>query len=82
MSDQIKAEENRMNTLAALIDRALNPHDGPPTACFVLLVAHFDQISGGRVNYVSNGQRDTVVAMMKEYIARYEGRYDPVGGNA
>lgn len=42
---------------------------------FVLLVAEFDKIEGGRVNWVSNGDRNSMLAMMREYLARAEGRY-------
>lgn len=75
-----------MNVLAGVIDELLN---GPPTEAlpglpagrrarrwgFVLLVAEFDRIEGGRVNYVSNGEREDMVAMLREYLARLEGRY-------
>lgn len=74
-----------MNALAAVIDDVLN---GPPPASlpglpparrsrrwgFVLLVAEFGRIENGRVNYISNGEREDMVAMLREYIARLEGR--------
>ena len=41
---------------------------------FVVLVAEFGRIEGGRVNYISNGERDDMVAMLREYLARLEGR--------
>lgn len=40
----------------------------------VLLVAPFDAPKGARVNYVSNADRQEMIAMMKEAIARFEGR--------
>lgn len=69
-----------MQGLAAGIDDVLN---GPAPAVgrrdrrigFVLLVAEFGVIEGGRVNYVSNGDRADMVAMLREYLARLEGRY-------
>ena len=48
---------------------------------FVLLVAEFGDIADGRVYYVSNGDKVTMVAMLKEYLARLEGRYQD-GGRA
>jgi hypothetical protein len=39
------------------------------------LTAEFGKIEGGRVNYISNGNREDMLAMMREYLARAEGRY-------
>ncbi|SIO36972.1 hypothetical protein SAMN05444722_1716 [Rhodovulum sp. ES.010] len=67
-----------MNMLAHAIDEALNgPRQPgiPPRIGFVLLVSEFGQIEGGRVNYISNGERDSMLAMCREYLARAEGRY-------
>ena len=44
-------------------------------------MAEFGDIAEGRVNYVSNGDKATMVAMLKEYLARLEGRYQD-GGRA
>ncbi|KQM21922.1 hypothetical protein ASE49_01000 [Novosphingobium sp. Leaf2] len=70
-----------MNMLAAAIDETLNGKAKPKTLAFVMLVAEFGQIDNGRVNYISNGTRADMIAMMKEFIARAEGRYAE-GGNA
>jgi hypothetical protein len=40
----------------------------------VLLVAPFGAPNGARVNYVSNAEREEIIVMMKEVIARFEGR--------
>jgi hypothetical protein len=40
----------------------------------VLLVVPIDAPEGARVNYVSNADRPEMIAMMKEVIARFEGR--------
>lgn len=45
-----------------------------PGCAIVLLVAPFGAPKGARVNYVSNGQRDEIVTLMKEVIGRFEGR--------
>lgn len=79
MADPIQEEHHAlMNALAHGIDETLN---GPkalsvkPKIGFVLLVAEFGKIEGGRVNYISNGNRPDMLAMCREYLARAEGRY-------
>lgn len=70
-----------MNRVASVLDQNFNPVPGNRKVGFVLLIAEFGQIDGGRVNYISNGDRADMIAMMKEYIARAEGRYaEPAGG--
>lgn len=70
-----------MNALARDIDVTLNgplPAPGLPQGrrknCFVLLTAETGKVEGGRVNYISNGERDDMVAMLRELLARFEGR--------
>lgn len=68
----------QMNRLAKLIDEFFNGRRKPnrkPTVGFILLTAEFGKIEGGRVNYISNGNREDMIAMMREYLARVEGRY-------
>jgi hypothetical protein len=64
----------RMNDLARWNDRALN-FTGEKKYGFVLLVAEFGKIDHGRVNYISNGQRADMIAMVREWLARAEGRF-------
>jgi hypothetical protein len=64
-----------MNMLANAIDETLNGKTKPRRLGFVMLVAEFGQIDDGRVNYISNGSRSDMLSMMKEFIARAEGRY-------
>ena len=45
-----------------------------PGCALVLLIAPFSAPVGARVNYVSNGNRDDIVVLMKELVARFEGR--------
>jgi len=71
-----------MNALASAIDQALNGETKPKRLAFVMLAAEFGQIDNGRVNYISNGSREDMLAMMKEFIARAEGRYVETGGAA
>lgn len=79
MAEPIQAEHHAMmNALAGGIDEILNGAPKPgvkPKLGFILLVAEFGKIDGGRVNYISNGQRADMLAMLREYLARIEGRY-------
>lgn len=85
MSDPIQEQyRQRMTRLAKQIDEGLNGRRRPgkkPVLGFILLTAEFGKIEGGRVNYISNGERADMIAMMREYLARLEGRYvDPEQG--
>jgi len=77
-----KQYREMMNALAGAIDTLLNGDAKPRKLAFVLLTAEFGKIEGGRVNYISNGEREDTISMMKEYIARAEGRYSETGGQA
>lgn len=81
-------EEQRatMNALAQGLDDIFNPPPLPglprtKKVGFVLLTAYFGQIEDGRVNYISNGEREDMVAMLKELLARFEGQPE-TGGRA
>lgn len=41
---------------------------------FVLLSFEFGNMEGGRINYISNGEREDIVIALKELLARFEGR--------
>jgi hypothetical protein len=73
-----------MNALARGIDDLLNGKDCPKEkkkTGFTLLVYDFETgPDGGRFNYISNSDRQDVIATMKEVIARHEGRYHEKGG--
>ena len=45
----------------------------PPGLGFMLLLYDFG--GAGSIAYFSNGQREDMIAAMKEFIARVEGRY-------
>jgi hypothetical protein len=53
----------------------------------VLLTFPFGVVENGQVNYIGNGDRDTVRVALKELLARWEGRwarqrtFDPCSGN-
>jgi hypothetical protein len=74
----------QMNALAQAIDELFNgPDQGADRkVAFVVLTAKFGDYEGGRVNYISNGERGDIITMMKELIARFEGRYSEQGGRA
>jgi len=81
MADPILAEfRPAMNDLARALDRFFNADLENRKIGFVLLTAEFGKIDGGRVNYISNGERGDMLAMMKEFIARAEGRYSEESG--
>lgn len=85
MSDPIQKEyHGQMNALARKIDEFFNGRRKPgrsPRVGFILLTAEFGKIEDGRVNYISNGNRPDMLAMLREYLARAEGRYaEPEGG--
>lgn len=75
-----KERREQMNALASAIDTIFNGQSAPglppppKKVAFVLLTARFGDVAEGRVNYISNGERADIIAMMKELIARFEGR--------
>jgi hypothetical protein len=61
-----------MRDMGRSIDRTINP-DGVKRHGFALLM--FDlNVSDGRINYISNANREDMLATMKEFIANCEGR--------
>lgn len=79
MAEPIEEQHHAMmNALAAGVDDILNGEDTPPEERklgFTLLVAEFGKMDGGRVNYISNGNREDMLTMLREFLARVEGRY-------
>ena len=72
---------DQMNALAVAIDRLFNgeARGEKRKTGFVLMVFPFGD-GPGRCNYISNGvNRDDVVVLMKEQIARFEGQPDVTG---
>jgi hypothetical protein len=83
MTDPIAAKyHDLMNGLAHGIDDILNGDKEPKKVGFVLIMAEFGEITDGRVNYISNGEREDMLAMVKEWLARAEGRYVEGSGKA
>ena len=73
--------EAKMREIAVFIDQYFNGDVRPKATGFALLVFPFGQPDGDhRANYLSNADREDMLATMKEFIARAEGRY--VAGEA
>ena len=56
-----------MNDLGKVLGKALSPFG------FALLVFPFGGDPEGRINYISNSNREDMVCAMKEFISKFEG---------
>jgi hypothetical protein len=73
---------NKMVAVAQSLDTLFNGNEPDRKTGFVLMVFPFGDAAGGRCNYISNGSdRNEVVVLMKEMIARFESHYHE-GGTA
>lgn len=72
-----------MNMLAQFVDEALNGEapvrHGLRKWGFALLVFNLSDSADKRANYICNCRRDDMLAAMKEFIARNEGRFPESG---
>jgi hypothetical protein len=69
MSDPIDSQyRDLMNALAVGLSEVLGGLG------FALLVFEHGNANNGRVNYIGNSNRDDMIAAMREFIARNEGR--------
>lgn len=88
MSDEpapISAQYREMlNTLASGIDEILNGKNAErKRLVFCLVMAEAGNVKDGRVNYISNGARDDMTALLTELLAKWNGAYSsPVSGQA
>jgi hypothetical protein len=66
----------QMNLLAKRLDEQFNGDLDvkPRTVGFALLVFPLNEPLGGRVNYISNADRASMVVALKELLARWEGQ--------
>lgn len=72
----------QMTAVMALIDELFNGKERPRHIGVIIMVFPFGDHEG-RCNYMSNGaNRDDVVALMKEMVARFEGRFSDAEGTA
>jgi hypothetical protein len=69
-----EAQRKLMQALERVLDMTLNGDERPGPNGFVLLTFRFGETSGGRVNYVSNGNREDVLTALREFLGRMEGR--------
>jgi hypothetical protein len=82
MTDPIQPQFHAtMNQLAGELDRRFNPPPRQRTVGFALFSFEFGKTEGGRVNYISNGNREDMIVAVKEWLARAEGRHQE-GGRA
>jgi hypothetical protein len=70
-----------MKAFAEALDITLNGEPGPGRqrkTGFVILVFPLED-HDGRCNYISNAKRDDVLILLKEQVARFEGRHGEPG---
>lgn len=88
IGDQPIQEEYRawLKAVAQTIDELLNGDPktrvGEKQHGFIVMMFPFDELGSegkGRVNYISNANREDVLVMLKEQIAHFEGRHLPDG---
>lgn len=63
-----------LQMIATVLDGVLNKDISDGKYGFVLLVFEREGMAGSRTNYVSNCQRQDVIAALKEVTARFEGQ--------
>jgi len=68
----------KMRIIAQVVDEFLNGDERPKPNGFILMVFPFEGHEG-RCNYMSNANREDVVTMLKEQIARFEGQPETEG---
>ena len=61
-------------SIARGMDGILNGTERPRQFGFAIFVFEFGKTEGGRVNYVSNANREEMLVAVREWLARAEGR--------
>lgn len=71
------ATTDQMQAAMSALDEAWNggAKDSDRKVGIVILTFPFGGPKDGRVNYIGNGERDSVRIALKELLARWEGRY-------
>ena len=64
---------DQMNVLARLLDKYFNDDINNKRTGFFLMVFPFEGFDG-RANYISNADRRTIITLLKEMAARFEGQ--------
>lgn len=67
--------KDQMRAVARAIDDFLNPDPDNKQTAFAIFVFPFGAGDDHRSNYMSNADRETMIATLKEFIARAEGTY-------
>lgn len=86
MADPIELRHREvLNDLAVALDARLNGLPGLPVSPskvgFCLLVFPFNG-ADGRLNYISNAEREDMLTALREFIAYHEGRFTGQTGRA
>lgn len=75
MPEQEQPIQPSLSTLMNDLGRLLNEYLKPNDLCFALFIFQAGQGDDHRSNYISNTNREDMIATLKEFIARAEGRY-------
>ena len=79
MPEPIQKEQfANMNVIAKTLDDIFNGKDakqGEKKRGFTLLVFPFGETPDGRINYISNSERESMLVAMKEFIAKNVGNF-------
>lgn len=70
-----EAHRAKMNAVAETLDELFNQGlpPGSPRVVMVLLTAEAGAVDNGRVNYISTGDRDDMLKMIRELLGRMGG---------
>lgn len=70
----------KMNVLAGAIDRLFNldKKGADREVGFCLMIFNFGE-GAGRANYISNANREDVIVLLKEQLARFQGQPEVTG---
>jgi len=73
--------KQQMERVARMIDTMFNGKKRPKEVGFILMVFPFEGAGDGehRANYMSNADRQDVVVLLKEQLARFEGQPEMKG---
>jgi hypothetical protein len=71
-----EAYRKQLNAIASVLDDFFNP-TGTEGIVFTVLMARSGDMTGGRVNYISNGDRAEMIEMTEEWLGRVKGSVQP-----
>ena len=64
--------EEKFRTLAAFLDKEYLPEIYGERMAFVIITAPFGERPDSRTDYISNGDRESVIQWLKDTLARFE----------